>query len=305
MRVKPYLQLVRLPNLFTAVADSLAGWWLVTGSFREPRHWLPLALASLATYAGGVVLNDVFDYQVDLKERPNRPLPSGRVGIRTAAWFGAGLVSLGPVLALLAGTRHGLVVAVVLTVCVLAYDAGLKRSALGPEVMGACRGLNLLLGMSDSPTLGGPSGWVAAVAYGAFVAGITWVSRSEVQAGPGPRASPGIAAGVIVQNLALLGLVAAAVHPEGFDPPVRGDAARAAAGLVALLTVAFVVNSRSIVALRAPTDAVVQGAVKTAILALVWLHVGLLLAVRGPAAALAVAWLWFPAVLAGRWVYST
>ncbi len=28
-RLKPYLQLVRLPNLFTAAADPLAGWLLV------------------------------------------------------------------------------------------------------------------------------------------------------------------------------------------------------------------------------------------------------------------------------------
>jgi 4-hydroxybenzoate polyprenyltransferase len=303
MRWKPWLQLVRLPNLFTAVADSLAGWWLVEGSLRSPGRWLPLTLASLATYAGGVVLNDVFDYKVDLDERPTRPLPSGQVRRSTAAWLGVVLVLLGPALAALSGTRHGLAVATVLTACVIAYDAGLKRTVLGPVVMGACRGLNLLLGMSHSPLLGGPSGWLAAGSYALFVAGITWVSRSEVR--PGPGTSPGIAAGVTLQNLALLGLVAAAVHPESFDPPAPGNPVWIGAGLTELLVVAFLVNQRSVGALRAPTDALVQSAVKTAILALVWLHVGLLLAVRGPVAAVSVAWLWFPAALAGRWVYST
>ena len=126
MRLKPYLQLVRLPNLFTAVADSLAGWWLVEGSLRSTGRWVPLVLASLATYAGGVVLNDVFDYKVDLDERPTRPLPSGQVRRSTAAWLGVVLVLLGPALAALSGTRHGLAVATVLTACVIAYDAGLK-----------------------------------------------------------------------------------------------------------------------------------------------------------------------------------
>ncbi len=35
-RVKPFLQLVRLPNLFTAAADPLAGWLLAGGSLAAP-----------------------------------------------------------------------------------------------------------------------------------------------------------------------------------------------------------------------------------------------------------------------------
>src|SRR5581483_11719795 len=104
MAIKPYLQLVRLPNVFTAAADSLAGWLLVRGTFDEPRRWLPLVAASMATYAGGIALNDVFDYEADLRERPSRPLPSGRVSRRFAGWLGGGLLALGPVLAALSGS---------------------------------------------------------------------------------------------------------------------------------------------------------------------------------------------------------
>ncbi len=53
----------------------------------------------MAIYAAGIALNDVFDYEIDLKERPGRPLPSGRVSRRFAAWTGGGLLLLGPVLA--------------------------------------------------------------------------------------------------------------------------------------------------------------------------------------------------------------
>ena len=48
-----------------------------------------------------------------------------------------------------------------------------------------------------------------------------------------------------------------------------------------------------------------QRTVKTGILALVWIDVGLVAAVRGPAAAAAVAGFWVPAFLLGRWLYST
>ncbi len=38
---------------------------------------------------------------------------------------------------------------------------------------------------------------------------------------------------------------------------------------------------------------------------LVWIHVGLLLGVRGLVPALVVALFWLPAAFAGRWIYST
>src|SRR4051794_19149635 len=113
-RIKPYLQLVRLPNLFTAAADSLAGWLIVRGSLEEPRRWVPLVLASVAIYAAGIVLNDVFDFEIDRVERPNRPLPSGRVSRRFAAWAGGIALVLGPCLAALSGSMVSFVVALIL-----------------------------------------------------------------------------------------------------------------------------------------------------------------------------------------------
>ena len=54
--LKPYFQLVRLPNLFTAAADSLAGYLLAGGRLEEAARWLPLCGASMAIYAGGIAL---------------------------------------------------------------------------------------------------------------------------------------------------------------------------------------------------------------------------------------------------------
>ena len=156
--VVPHLQLIRLPNVFTAAADSLAGWLLVGGTLADVAGWLPLALASMVLYAAGMALNDVFDLEIDRAERPARPLPSGRVSPVFAAWIGWGGLVLGPILAGLSGSVPALVVAAALAVAILAYDGGVKRSILGPELMGACRGLNLLLGMAHAPALGGPVG---------------------------------------------------------------------------------------------------------------------------------------------------
>jgi 4-hydroxybenzoate polyprenyltransferase len=299
--IKPYLQLIRLPNVFTAAADSLAGWVLVHGSLQEPRRWLPLVLASMAIYAAGIALNDWFDYAIDLEERPGRPLPSGQVSRRFAAGLGGTLLLLGPALAALSGSAASLGVALVLSACVLAYDAGLKRTGLGPEVMGACRGLNVLLGMSQAPGFGGPAAWLVAVAMAVFVTGVTWISRSETVSGR----TTGVAAGLALEDLAILGLLAASLQPRRFPDPRTDAPIVAPEGLLVLLLVALVVTLAAARAIRRPVPALVQRAVKTGVLSLVWLNVGVVMAVRGVFPALAVALLWVPAFLLGRWLYST
>ena len=71
---------------------------------------------------------------------------------------------------------------------------------------------------------------------------------------------------------------------------------------------ASVALALSIAASRAIDRAVpenIQKYVKTGILSLVWLHVGVVAAVRGPWLALPIAALWLPAFILGRWLYST
>src|SRR5271155_112320 len=82
-------QLIRLPNVLTAAADSLAGWLLGGGSLGEAGKWAPLAIASMVLYAAGMALNDVFDVEIDRQERPGRPIPSGRVSRSFAGGIGA------------------------------------------------------------------------------------------------------------------------------------------------------------------------------------------------------------------------
>ena len=293
--LKPYFQLIRLPNVFTAAADSLAGWLLVGGSLAQPARWLPLCGASMAIYAAGIALNDVFDYEIDLVERPNRPLPSGRVSRRFASVLGWGLLIFGILLAGASGSLASLAVGGALAACVVGYDAGLKRTVLGPEVMGSCRGLNLLLGMSQAAHLGGPVGWLVALSMTIFVVGVTWISRSEVETGK--RAGP--IAGLTLQDLALVGLIGVALHTGRISPSYS------ALGIVILLGVGTIVNRASIRAIRDPIPKRMQLAVKTGVLSLVWLNVGVVAAVRGPVYALAVAALWVPAFVLGKWLYST
>ena len=72
-----------------------------------------------------------------------------------------------------------------------------------------------------------------------------------------------------------------------------------------LVVIAMVVNQAGSAAIKQPNPRTIQRTVKTGILSLVWLNVGLVAAVRGLEPAAIVAAPWVPAYLLGRWLYST
>ena len=97
------LVLGRVSNLPTVWANLLAAVALAgtaIGTDLGVGVGLLLFLAYTLFYVGGMYLNDAFDARIDAKERPERPIPAGRVtsGEVYLAGFGmlaAGLVLLG------------------------------------------------------------------------------------------------------------------------------------------------------------------------------------------------------------------
>src|SRR5579863_7314522 len=106
MHMLDFARLVRLPNVFTTMADiGLAV--LVTG-LALPDRLIPFSLvllASVALYWSGMVFNDYFDIEQDKRERPHRPLASGRIPAGTAFRLAAFLMLLGLMFAALADWR--------------------------------------------------------------------------------------------------------------------------------------------------------------------------------------------------------
>lgn len=188
MALKPYLQLMRPANIMTAISDVFAGAAiaiLYSGNEAIALSWGPLAWLSLATvglYGGGVVFNDVFDAQLDAKERPERPIPSGRVRLAQAVCLGAALFAVGVLSALATTVVSGAIALAIVVMCLL-YDGWAKHHALaGPVTMGLCRGLNLLLGLSYI-TVSLPESWFLAVIPVIYIAAVTTISRDEVHGG--------------------------------------------------------------------------------------------------------------------------
>lgn len=189
-KLKAYLQLTRPANIITAIADIWAG-FAVSGAAAllvsqntetENTYIFPLIWLSLSTiglYGGGVAFNDVFDAKLDAVERPERPIPSGKVKQSHAAWMAALLILLGILAAFQVNLWSGFIALAVGLLAVL-YDAWGKHQAIfGPINMGLCRAGNLLLGISVIPELL-PDFWALGLIPLAYVSAITMISRGEV-----------------------------------------------------------------------------------------------------------------------------
>ncbi len=272
-RAWAYLTLARPANVVTALADGLAG-AAAAGSVAGLPWLLP---ATAALYAGGVVLNDVLDAALDARERPERPIPSGRAGRTGAAALGAGLLALGLLLAALASAAS-LAVAAGIVAAVLLYDAWAKHRPLaGPLTMGLCRGLNLLLGVSAVPAALAVL-WPLALIPIAYIAAITAISRGEVHGGG--RRLGWLAVGLVAAVLVALTTVALA----GPQP------AWAVLPFVALF--AGRVLPPFVRAAHAPRPALIGAAVRAGVLSLILLDAALAAAFAGPLYGAAVLALW-------------
>lgn len=183
-RMSAWLRLLRLPTVFTALSNVLCGYFLAQRPqfpdlLQDSALWFLLA-ASSGLYLGGMVLNDFFDAQLDAQERPERPIPSGRISRKAAGLLGFCLLGGGLAIAAAVGLQS-CSTALLIAVLVLCYNARFKATVIGPCFMAACRFLNLLLGAStlalSSPA--SPPVLIAAGGLFVYILGVTWFSRSE------------------------------------------------------------------------------------------------------------------------------
>jgi 4-hydroxybenzoate polyprenyltransferase len=171
-KLRQYLLLVRLPNVFTTPSNILVG-YLATTPPAEANgfHLAALMVSSGLLYIAGVVLNDYFDVEVDRRERPSRPLPSGSISKERA--MSIALIALAAANAIaLAISPASLAVSAALTAAIIAYDYRLKRSPAGPFAMGSTRFLNVILGASPALSAAVASGGRAAPVPGIWAAAI-------------------------------------------------------------------------------------------------------------------------------------
>ena len=180
----PYLLLGRVSNLPTVWTNTLAGATLA-GAAVAPGRVILLAAAFSLLYTGGMYLNDAFDREVDARERPERPIPSGRIGAVPVFAIGFALLGAGilGVAAAAGGAPGGGLAAVgsgaLLAGVITAYDAWHKANPLSPVVMGLCRVLVYLTAALAVTSAIGPAVWGGGAVLLSYLIGLTYVAKQE------------------------------------------------------------------------------------------------------------------------------
>jgi len=185
--LKRYAALTRISNLPTCWTNVLTGSVIGSMAASSPLAILPVVMLSIIIslfYMAGMALNDLVDLKIDRKQRPERPIASGRISPGAALIFIILLfvTALGLTLIFF---WHCIFFALILTAAIILYDITHKRFALSVIFMALCRALIYVI--SAYAVFGGGGDtrefWTNTAAYSAilalYIAFMTIIARSE------------------------------------------------------------------------------------------------------------------------------
>ncbi|MCS5719185.1 UbiA family prenyltransferase [Herbiconiux sp. CPCC 205763] len=276
MPLSDYRELVRAPAAFSVLGDAIVG----ASWAGRPLHGraLGIPVASVLLYWAGMALNDLADADLDAVERPERPIPSGRITRRAAGITAAVLAAGGIAAAGIFGGRRSVAIAVPLTAAIATYNLAAKNGPFGPVVMAACRGLDVLMGAgSDRMLAAAPA---AAIVAG-HTANVTVLSRGEVH-GSTSRAVAGSVAATAAVALATVAVPApAAAAPDASLGRTAGAVATARFGVT--------VGLPQSAAAAEPTAGTIRTATRAGIMGMIPLQASLAARAGNLVAAIAIA----------------
>lgn len=220
-RLRAWLEIMRISNLPTVLSNAIAGATLGAcalavgrtsqgggsgivvwfggfvsvagpGGPHDPLQSLdnmgavlaPLALP-LCAYVGGMILNDAFDAAVDARERPSRPIPSGRISRRSAFAAGFTLLAAALLLSLATGLAAVVGATALLVLAIIAYDRFHTKSVASTMLLAGCRALASLIPMlafahGDIAVLLRFGAFTLPLALAAWTLGLSLLAREEV-----------------------------------------------------------------------------------------------------------------------------
>ena len=147
MRLPASIDLIRLHNCMLAGIAVLVGMIVAVASRNIILYQAAFAFAvAVLVCAGGNATNDYYDREIDRINRPERPIPSGRLKARDALLIGGVLFTIGILLSILLGVPC-IILAVVNSVVLAFYAAHLKRLGIvGNLIVGYLVGSTFLFG---------------------------------------------------------------------------------------------------------------------------------------------------------------
>ncbi|HEX6764297.1 MAG TPA: UbiA family prenyltransferase [Polyangiaceae bacterium] len=178
MKLRTFLDLARISNLPTVWSNVLAGAVIASPS-PAPARIAVAGIAGSLLYSGGMFLNDAFDAEIDARERPERPIPSGRVTRASVLRLGFGMLALALASLAVFSGASSIVAGLSIAAGVVVYDRWHKGVAWSPVVMGFCRaGLYALGALGAAPRFGHDV-VLSASSLLLYVVGLTYVARFE------------------------------------------------------------------------------------------------------------------------------
>lgn len=148
-RLSAYLELSRPVNGVIAFASVMLGGLLaVEGQVDrlDDAGLLKAAFSALLLLAAGNTLNDYRDYEIDRTNKPERPIPSGRIQRREALIAAVVLMAAGVTLGCLVN-RHLAAIAVGVSTSLIGYALWLKRTpVVGNLLVGCLTALTFIAG---------------------------------------------------------------------------------------------------------------------------------------------------------------
>lgn len=175
--IKSYLQLVRIPGIFTTFTNIFLGFFAVQGTDIAWQSLGPLLIASGFLFLGGMALNDYFDYFKDKKERPERPLPSGRIARKSALYVGLSFLLAANLFSLMI-SFESVLISLIMSSLIFSYDIKSKKiPVIGLINLSSIRFLNVILGstvVSFNPEI-----IKYAIPIAIFVTGISILAKTE------------------------------------------------------------------------------------------------------------------------------
>ncbi len=171
---RPYAVLARLDRLIGAWLLLLPGLWsiLLAGTGPERAAWLVLlfGVGSVVMRGAGCVVNDMWDRDMDRRvtRTAGRPLASGALRMRQAAWFLAALLAIGLFILLqLNGLAQALGVG---SLALVALYPGAKRVTWWPQAV-----LGITFGWGAPMGYAAAAGRIDPAALALYAAAFAWI----------------------------------------------------------------------------------------------------------------------------------
>jgi len=132
-----YWEILRPLNVLITAISAAVAFSLATSLEQNGYNQLNLLLVVIATSltaGAGNIINDIYDIKIDRINKPERPLPDGRIGVVSAIVYYLGLVGIAVYSGYLLG-MHSFIAVIAVNILLFTYASYWKKSLLAKNLL--------------------------------------------------------------------------------------------------------------------------------------------------------------------------